>query len=745
MKTDFYPETFQDSKEFKKNYVMKNLWYQRFTIFIAVIIYIGLGHFHAMENPYLAKYIYSIRLGIVAPVAFLIVLCSFFKIYEKIAGFLFSVGIIAAGAGVIVLIKFCDDSARYYFLIGLILIVFMNYTLKILLPWAFLSGIGIILVFNFSDYIFNVSASEAITAGFGSNDYMYVNVYLAAANILGAFLAWFFEVHEKKDYFFKKNLELEKFRIGSLNKNLESAVKKKTNDLLEKNIQLQSFYEEKKSVEKELKNKSSEYLNLIANIDDACFEINKSGKFLLLNPGLSNLLEADYSEIRGKSLFDFLDEKNAENLKSKICQFSKSEEKTLRLSFKLFCAHDKTKEKHVVASVTKKIDSKGKLSGYLGIVRDETERKFLENELYKADKVKTFFLQNINHELRTPLNAMAGFTDMLLTSETLAEKDRKNAEQINESVEHMTFLIDDLLDFSKIYADEIVFVKQRFLFSDLINRIIKQSKRYFSSLDFDIFFENDEKISKWYINDVKRLSNAVGSLIETAERFIGPENILIKAVLSEQGKKRDIIQLNIKPDKNHEINNPFYFSPDLTCSKKHGFLFSAAGIMIEKMGGKVYLAEDKSGFVVELNLEKDCLESIEKQNGGEQLISGKNILIVEDNQINQMVLEAVLKKENANIFLAEDGKQGIEVLINEDIDIVLMDIQMPVMDGITAARKIRAGEAGEIKKNVPVIAVTAHAVTADRSRCIEAGMNDYLTKPVRPEILKSAIIKSLNK
>ncbi|MGE4520503.1 MAG: response regulator [Desulfobacteraceae bacterium] len=744
MKTDFYPETLKDRQEFKKNYVLKNLWYQRLSIFIAIIVYVGLGYFHARENPSLAKYIYSIRLGIVAPVAFLIIFCSFFKIYEKIAGFLFSVGIIAAGAGVIVLIKFCDDSAKYYFLTGLILIVFMNYTLKILLPWAFLSGIGIALVFNFSDYIFNVESSANVEAGLASADYMYVNMYLLAANVLGAYLAWVFEVYEKKDFLFKKNLEQEKFRIGSLNKSLQSSVQNKISALKEKDIQLKSFYEEKKSIEKELKNKSNEYLNLIANIEDACFEIDRTGSILLLNPGLSNLLETDYSQIRGKSLFDFLDSENTLKLKNEIWAFAQSADKTLTIGFNVMCRNEDRTVKHVEASVTKKFDSKGSHCGYLGIARDISKRRAVEKELEKTNRLKTFFLENINHELRTPLNGMTGFTHMLLSSRTLAEEDRKKALLIRESLEHMTFLINDLLDFSKVYEDEMVFENDRFFFSDLIERIIKQSKRYSFSSDFDIVFDKDNKISESYIGDLKRLANAVGSLIETSLRFWGPQNLELKAFAAGSDKDKDIVRLNVRPQKAHEIKDNFHFDADLNCISRSGFLFSVAGTMIEKMGGKVFAAsDDENGFFVELKLEKDYPDDPAEENIGEQLISDKNILVVEDNKVNQMVLEAILKKEGANIFLASDGEKGIELLLNENIDIVLMDIQMPVMDGITAAQKIRAGEAGELKKNIPVIAVTAHAVTADRAKCIEAGMNDYLTKPVRPDVLRAALIKNL--
>jgi len=226
LKKNFYFSSFEDNREFKKNYVMKNLWYQRILIFIAIIIYIGFGYFHACENPVLAKYIYIIRLGVVLPIALLTIACSFFKIYAKIAGFLFSLGIIAAGSGVIVLIQFCADSEKYYFLTGLILIVFMNYTLKILFPWAVLSGVGIAVVFNLSDLIFKIDTSVSVQNSLVSSDYLYINIYLIAANVLGAYLAFVFELYEKKDFFFKRSLENEKFRACFFDKNIESKEKK---------------------------------------------------------------------------------------------------------------------------------------------------------------------------------------------------------------------------------------------------------------------------------------------------------------------------------------------------------------------------------------------------------------------------------------------------------------------------------------------------------------------------------------
>jgi len=756
LKTNAYSPSFEESREFKKNYVMKNLWYQRILIFIAIIIYIGLGYFHAGENPHLAKYIYIIRLGIVAPVALLIIIFSFFKIYEKIAGFLFSVGIIAAGSGVIVLIKYCDDSAKYYFLTGLVLIVFMNYTLKILLPWAFLSGAGIAVVFNFSDFIFKIDNAANIGNTLSSSDYIYINIYLITANILGAYLAFVFELYEKKDFFFKRNLEMEKFRIGSLNKDLETAVKKNEYDLIEKNIQLKTFYEEKKTIEKELKNKSNEYLNLIATMDDACFEINKTGKIILLNPGLSNLLETDYSRIKDRSLFDFLDEESIRSVKRKMQKFFEVKDKTLRIDFKIICLNSEKTKKHVEASVTKKFSSKGKLTGFLGIVRDVTQRHKFEKELEKADRIKSFFLENINHELRTPLNGMTGFTHMLISSEELSPEDRKKAVMIKSSLDHMSFLINDLLDFSKIYADEMVVENEKFLFSDLIERIKKQCKRYSFSSDFDIIFNKDQKISNSYIGDIKLISNSIGSLVETALRFWGPENLIMDAFCTSNENGIDLIKINIKTQSLKDENSglPCFmdqgldFDKDFDCADKSDFLFSVAGMMIEKIGGRVLTAYDghKNGFSVEIPLEKDSFEISEKRKDDkEQLIADKNILIVEDNKVNQMVLQAILKKEGANIYLAADGKKGIDLLLNTDIDLVLMDIQMPVMDGITAAQKIRAGEAGELKKNIPVIAVTAHAVKADKTRCLSAGMDDYLTKPVKPDVLKAAIVKNLFK
>lgn len=124
-------------------------------------------------------------------------------------------------------------------------------------------------------------------------------------------------------------------------------------------------------------------------------------------------------------------------------------------------------------------------------------------------------------------------------------------------------------------------------------------------------------------------------------------------------------------------------------------------------------------------------------------LESANILVVEDNLINQKVIMSIIKKEGANVMIASNGQEGIEALAKNSIDIILMDIQMPVMDGITATKKIRLGAAGQNKKEVPVIAVTAHAIKVDKKKCLNAGMNGYITKPVRPDILKAEIIKFL--
>lgn len=125
-------------------------------------------------------------------------------------------------------------------------------------------------------------------------------------------------------------------------------------------------------------------------------------------------------------------------------------------------------------------------------------------------------------------------------------------------------------------------------------------------------------------------------------------------------------------------------------------------------------------------------------------IRGLRVLIVEDNMVNQKVLELMLKKEGVGVCIAENGLEGIKVLKENEFDIVFMDIQMPVMDGLTATGKIRNGEAGELNKNIPIIAVTAHTSSVEESNCLEVGMNDFMTKPVSQDVLKSMVKKYCN-
>ena len=402
-----------------------------------------------------------------------------------------------------------------------------------------------------------------------------------------------------------------------------------------------------------------------------------------------------------------------------------------------------------------------------GIIQDITQQKLLEENLNtaklraeEADHIKSIFLANMSHEIKTPLNAIIGFTKLLQSKDLIENQKEEYLDFISSNTRNLLFLINDIIDIAKIQSGQLILnpkpvVMSKF-FEDLQVSIENQIKIFGNNNNVELRKVNIEFPEGYtFVTDHIRLKQVLLILISNAIKYT-PKGFI------EYGVRRRIenkIEFYIKdtgigiPEEKismlfnqfGKIENGVYINPLGT-----GIGLSLAKFLIEGLGGEMHV-ESKTNlgttFIIELKLGNSESEVIPKGLSIVQSINSDKytVLVVEDNLINQRLLIDSLQVFDKNLvfLIANNGKEGIEMMQTNRIDIVIMDIRMPVMDGMQATKYIR-NHLNEPACRVPIIALTAHALKDEAEKCLEIGMNSYFTKPFIPNELYAEIQKLLS-
>ncbi len=384
----------------------------------------------------------------------------------------------------------------------------------------------------------------------------------------------------------------------------------------------------------------------------------------------------------------------------------------------------------------------------------------LAQDAMGANLAKGQFLANMSHEIRTPMNAIIGFTEVL-TGEDLTQEQKHHVNIIRQSAEHLLELINDILDFSKIEAGKLetkiedCSLEQFLAVVESLTRPHAKEK----GLDFDI--NCSDELPALIRTDRGRLRQCLLNLVNNAIKFTENGHVYVNVSLQQTDGKDHIrfdvedTGIGVPTDKQQIIFDKFTQADPCTSRKFSG---TGLGLPITKqlaqlLGGKVSLiSHEKTGSVFTLIIPvsidgpipqqqsfkqnktaEELDEKLEQQ--GNVKMSGR-VLVAEDSPTNQKLISLILEKEGLEVVIAEDGCQAVDKALNEKFDLILMDIQMPNMNGYQATRKIRRNGI-----ETAIIAVTAHAMTGDDQKCFDAGCNDYITKPINSKILLSTINK----
>ena len=528
-------------------------------------------------------------------------------------------------------------------------------------------------------------------------------------------------------------------------------------------IKLNESLKLRKATELELKVNSNRLLEAQKLAKIGSWEINLFNDEFYFSDEFFAIFEVERENINSMDYFKscFTDVKDLALFKTNLNYVKATREET---QFHHSITSKKGNVKYINQFIKCLNDEKGKPCKILGTIQDISEQKRTELELIKAKElaekavvIKEQFLTNMSHEIRTPMNGIIGFAK-ILEGTKLNDDQKQSVEAIKKAGQNLMVIINDILDFSKIEANKMTVEEANFSLSKTVDSVIELLTQNAVEKKIKLLCDIDSAIHDELIGDPTKLSQILFNLIGNALKFT--EKGFVELVITEiEGNESESLLkfsvidsgIGISKDKIDSIFESFNQASNETTRKYGG---TGLGLtitrrLVELQGGQITaesIVSKGSEFTFSLKYKKasQIIESpvaLNIKNISPDFLKDINILLVEDNELNQLLAVKVFEKWDKKIDIANNGVEAIEKVSTSFYDIILMDIQMPGMDGIELTRYIRSSM-GE-KSNIPIIALTAHATKAEERRCFENGVNDYLSKPYNFEELLNKLYHNL--
>ena len=410
-------------------------------------------------------------------------------------------------------------------------------------------------------------------------------------------------------------------------------------------------------------------------------------------------------------------------------------------------------------------DGNGKVTNWFGVATEIQEQidyqTVLENAKTNAEiktqiaedavRAKQQFLSNMSHEIRTPMNAIVGFTNVVLKTK-LDESQKQYINAIKSSGAALIILINDILDLAKVDSGKIIFEQIPFDLHDLVDAMLQLFEIKTEEKNILLIKKYNDDIPKIIEGDPIRLRQIILNLLSNAVKFTDKGNITLQVSLIEEDTNSIKVEfaltdtgIGIQEDKLEHIFKNFeqVYQDTNTLYGGTGLGLAIAKQLVEAQGGIILVKSEinkGSEFSFTLRFKKANVEIIfSPEIDVETKIKNVKVLVVEDTALNQLLIKIILMDFGFEFEVADNGKIAIERLREDKYDIILMDLQMPEMNGFETTKYIR----GEMKSQIPIIALTADVTTVDLEKCIALGMNDYISKPINEKLLYSKMIKAL--
>ncbi len=409
----------------------------------------------------------------------------------------------------------------------------------------------------------------------------------------------------------------------------------------------------------------------------------------------------------------------------------------------------------------------GKVLSVVVSFADITQQVEAQQELVRAkeaaeaaNQAKTEFLAHISHEIRTPLNGLTSSHDLLLNS-TLTDEQRGCVQTGVQLVEDMLTLLNDLLDLAKIEAGRLEIVREAFELRPMLEASLRSFRPRIRRAGMDLLLDIDERLPVWVQGDPHRLRQVLANLVSNAVKFTPAGSIRVQVQPMDSERVRFVVAdtgIGIAPDKLNLIFEAFR-QADSSISRRFGGTGLGLAICRQLVGllqGRIW-AESELGrgsrFFFEVPLPFTTAPDPSVAPPSSTATSppleipfrpATRVLIVEDHPVNRQLTETMVQKFGVATAVAANGREAVERLEKETFSMVLMDVQMPEMDGLTATRTWRAREAELGRARTTIVALTAHALPQDKAACLDAGMDDYMCKPLRRDTLSEMLVRHLS-
>lgn len=544
-------------------------------------------------------------------------------------------------------------------------------------------------------------------------------------------------------------------RVGAVQRFYTSQLKKQAEELA------QTVEERTRDLEKQ-----RAFLRQIIDTNpNVIFVKDSESRYRLVNQALADAYSTTKEAMIGKSADDFCP--RPEDAK----RFRQHDLETMRAGKELITPEEKVTtpggEERWIQTIRRPIfDEYGQATQILGVTTEITHRKKIEEELRAAKEVaeaanraKSGFLASMSHEIRTPMNGIIGMAELAMTSQ--GEEQREYLALLRSSANALLDILNDILDYSKIEAGKLELDPVRFDVPELVRDVVKSLTFNAQKKNLELTYIVEPDVPPEIVADALRLRQVLLNLVGNAVKFTEKGGVEVK--VSKDGKEnakklcisvRDT-GIGIAPEKQKRLFHAFE-QADCSTTRQYGGTGLGLAIcsrLVQLMGGQIWMESEPGAgstfhFTLQYAAPGDSTEtvgakteiartllpvSIQKRDSGRSL----NILVAEDSPVNQRLAIAMLSKMGHEVTLAKNGREAVEKWSRGSFDLIFMDVQMPEMDGLEAVRRIREQEPMGVR--IPIIAMTAHAMASDRERCLAAGMDEHISKPVSRKTMEETL------